>query len=220
MDGNFNADAIGVGVMIALLIVYLAVVILVIVQYVLYALGLYDTARKRQIPHAWLAWVPLIGNWVLGAVVDYHSARRGQPRRWRTVMLWICIIIAASYVLMMVAMLSGAVVMGTMEHVETGAGFGYMLVILPLYLLLIGACVTYTFCHAVCLYKVYEEILPEKAVKYLLLSCLVPLAIGICMRRCAKVPVEPVQAAEPATPALQPGEGFVPQDPFAKEDQN
>ena len=219
MDGNFNADAIGVGVMIALLIVYLAAVILAIVQYVLYALGLYDTARKRQIPHAWLAWVPLIGNWVLGAVVDYHSARRGQPRRWRTVMLWICIAIVAGYVALMVVFVTSAWTMGTVEHMDEMVGIGFMLTILPPYLLLIGACVTYTFCHAVCLYKVYEEILPEKAVKYLLLSCLVPLAIGICMRRCAKVPVEPVQAAEPATPALQPGEGFVPQDPFAKEEQ-
>ena len=219
MDGNFNADAIGVGVMIALLIVYLAAVILAIVQYVLYTLGLYDTARKRQIPHAWLAWVPLIGNWVLGAVVDYHSARRGQPRRWRTVMLWICIAIVAGYVALMVVFVTSAWTMGTVEHMDEMVGIGFMLTILPPYLLLIGACVTYTFCHAVCLYKVYEEILPEKAVKYLLLSCLVPLAIGICMRRCAKVPVEPVQAAEPATPALQPGEGFVPQDPFAKEEQ-
>lgn len=220
MDGYFNAEAIGVGVMIALLIVYLAAMILAIVQYVLYALGLYDTARKRQIPHAWLAWVPLIGNWVLGAVVDYHSARRGQPRRWRTVMLWICIAIVAGYVALMVVFVASAWTMGTVEHMDEMVGIGFMLTILPPYLLLIGACVTYTFCHAVCLYKVYEEILPEKAVKYLLLSCLVPLAIGICMRRCAKVPVEPVQAAEPATPALQPGEGFVPQDPFAKEDQN
>ena len=164
--------------------------------------------------------MPLIGNWVLGAVVDYHSARRGQPRRWRTVMLWICIAIVAGYVALMVVFVASAWTMGTVEHMAEMVGIGFMLTILPLYLLLISACVTYTFCHAVCLYKVYEEILPEKAVKYLLLSCLVPLAIGICMRRCAKVPVEPVQAAEPATPALQPGEGFVPQDPFAKEDQN
>ena len=84
--------------------------------------------------------------------------------------------------------------------------------------MLVGVMV-YLPCYYVCIYKVFEETAPEKAVKYLLLSVLVPLAFGICLMNCARRPVAAAQEV-PAIPG-DVGDGFVPQDPFAqKETEN
>ena len=206
MNGYFDVEVFGVAMAIVLVIVYLAAIGLSIAQYVMSALGLYDTARKRQIRHAWLAWVPLIGNWTLGAVVDWFSARHGRKSRWRTVLLVLSGTIIAGYLLLIVIAFVVGITMGmngALDEVTMLGLFGSLM--LP-YLLIIFGAIALLPCRAVCLYKVFEEIKPEKAVKYLLLSYLVPLAAGICMMRCAKVPVEPVQAAEGV---------FIPQNPFA-----
>ena len=218
---NGNVEELAIGAVIAIVIVYLLAIVLSIAQYVMFALGLYDTARKRRIRHAWLAWVPLIGNWTLGAVVDYHADRRGQSRRWRTVLLWIGIAMVASWVLLYVMMFVGFFTLDLLEMEEAveAAGWGVLGGVLVAYVLMIVSCMAYLPCYAVCLYKVYEETVPEKAVKYLLLSYLVPLASGICMMNCARVPVEPVAPAEIAAAAPQPDDGFIPVDLFAGVDE-
>ena len=41
-----------------------------------------------------------------------------------------------------------------------------------------------SFCQTICIYKIFESTVPKKAVKYLLLYLLVPLAGPICLLRC------------------------------------
>ena len=214
MNGNFDMETFGVIMAAVMMIIYLAAIGLSLAQYITFALGLYDTACKRGIPHAWTAWLPLVGHWMLGAVVDHFAERRGGKRRWGKVMLVICIAVAAGYVLLIgVSVSVGVVAALAMEDVFEFASIGWTVGMIAAYTVLIVACIAYAPCYAVCLYKIYEELVPEKAVKYLLLSFLVPLAVGICMLRCGRVPVE---AASVGIEAPRAEDGFVPQDPFAQ----
>ena len=214
MNETFEAEAFGTDFLAIMLVVYLIAIILGLAQYILFSLGLYDTARKRGIANAWAAWIPLIGHWVLGAVVDHYAAQRGGKRRWGKVMLSICIVIVAAYLLFFGVMIVGGMTMALLLEYSDGQAIavGAIICMVISYVALIVACIAYMPCYAVCLYKVYEEIVPDKAVKYLLLSYLVPLAVGICMMRCSRVPVEAFPVGIEA-----PGAGeFVPQDPFTQ----
>ena len=41
--------------------------------YVLRAVGLYKLAKNRAIRCAWLAWVPVASDWILGSVSDQYQ---------------------------------------------------------------------------------------------------------------------------------------------------
>lgn len=43
--------------------------------YVLQAIGFYTIAKRRGIPHAWLAWIPVGSVWILGSISDDFKSR-------------------------------------------------------------------------------------------------------------------------------------------------
>ena len=52
--------------------------------YVLGALGLYTIAKRRQINHPWLAWVPIASGWIIGSLSDqYRYVKHGQVKNKR-----------------------------------------------------------------------------------------------------------------------------------------
>ena len=53
----------------------------------------------------------------------------------------------------------------------------------------------------VCLYKVFESTVPEKAIKYFLVSLLVPLGKSICLLRCRNQGYEKIIVTNPVSPA-------------------
>ena len=62
--------------------------------YVFRALSLYKIARRRGISNAWLAWVPVAGDWILGSVADqyqYVSKGRIKNRRLPLLLLGLCV---------------------------------------------------------------------------------------------------------------------------------
>ena len=219
MGNEIYGEAWVAGIGIVVMIVWLLVAGLGIATYVMRGIGLYDLGRKREVRGAWLAWVPGLWVWTMGAVVDYHAAQRGIKRRWRWLLLGVYGLIAAGYVLMLVvAVVTGLSVAGKAEPSEEMM-LAMMGGIFAAYIPMLVGVMVYLPCYYVCIYKVFEETAPEKAVKYLLLSVLVPLAFGICLMNCARRPVAAAQEV-PAIPG-DVGDGFVPQDPFAqKETEN
>ena len=56
--------------------------------YVLRAVGLYKLAKNRAIRCAWLAWVPVASDWILGSVSDqYQYVVKGRIRNNRLILL-------------------------------------------------------------------------------------------------------------------------------------
>ena len=79
--------------------------LLSVALYVLQAVGLYTIAKRRNIAHAWLAWVPVGSVWILGSIADDYLARTGKKARLR---VWLVVLTAAVLVLSMVTLV-GAV---------------------------------------------------------------------------------------------------------------
>lgn len=60
--------------------------------YILMALGLYTIAKKRNINHPWLAFIPVADLWLLGCISDqYHYVTKGEERKRRKRMLGLAI---------------------------------------------------------------------------------------------------------------------------------
>lgn len=56
--------------------------------YVLNALPLYRIAKRRGVSAPWLAWIPVVNDFVLGAVADdYQRAMRGKKTGYRKLLL-------------------------------------------------------------------------------------------------------------------------------------
>lgn len=211
MGSEMYNEALVAGIGIAVVIVWLLIVGLSIATYVMRGIGLYDLSRKRGVRGAWLVWVPGLWVWSMGAVVDYHAAQRGIKRRWRWLLLGVLALSVVGYVLLLVVtVVSMAGAAEATEEMLVAMMGGIFAAYIPMFV----GIMAYLPCYYVCIYKVFEETAPEKAVKYLLLSVLVPLAFGICLMNCSRRPV----AAAPEVPAIPDnvGDDFVPQDPFAK----
>lgn len=59
-----------------------------IASYVLESVGIYTIARRRGQKHPWMAWVPVLNNWLLGSLSDqYQYVVKGQVRSRRVLLL-------------------------------------------------------------------------------------------------------------------------------------
>ena len=78
-----------------LLIVWCLAMGFSIVMYVLNAVGLYRIAKRRGIHHAWLAWVPIGSNWLLGSISDHYqyvAKQKATSKRKILLILSLCLI--------------------------------------------------------------------------------------------------------------------------------
>lgn len=84
-----------VGLLVGLLsAVLIGAVMIRLALYVLRSFSLYKIARRRGIRGAWLAWVPVAGDWILGSVADqyqYVSKGRIKNRRLPLLLLGLCV---------------------------------------------------------------------------------------------------------------------------------
>jgi len=84
-----------VGLLVGLLsAVLIGAVMIRLALYVLRSFSLYKIARRRGIQGAWLAWVPVAGDWILGSVADqyqYVSKGRIKNRRLPLLLLGLCV---------------------------------------------------------------------------------------------------------------------------------
>ncbi len=177
---------IATGVIFIVIGVYLLIAGLLLATYIMNAIAFYTLARRRQIPNPFLAWIPIANSWIIGSIVDDYEKRLGFNRKWRVLMLTLVIVIEALVILlsavMMVMIFSMALVSDGKPSAEAIFGF-----VVTAYLFIIGIAVLASLQQMVlclCIYKIYESTVPEKAVKYFLLSYLVPLAQSVCLLKC------------------------------------
>ena len=188
------------GILIALF--YLIIIAYLVTSYVIQSLALYRMAKNRNLKYPGLAWVPVANSWIIGSVVDHHSRIGGIDRKWRKALLTLSIISAAGVFLYFFL---GFAVSFSMVTGATPAS-GLIVILVPVLIIYILAAAANSLCTLICTYKIFEELTPAKAVKYILLSILVPLGGPICMLIASKsmigVPVYyPPQPAAPVQPA-------------------
>lgn len=93
-DSMFSGAVAGVaGAFLGVLLIVLLLALAVgVVMYIFQSIGLYTVAKRRGIHHAWLAWVPVGYQWILGSLSDqYQYVANGKVRNIRKVLLGLSI---------------------------------------------------------------------------------------------------------------------------------
>lgn len=147
-----------------------------IAMYVLSSLGLYTIARNRGISKPWLAWIPVVNLWTLGAISDqFQYVARGQVRSKRKALLALSII---SFVLSVVMMTSGTVFIfqAIAYHVELPVLLSWAAPSLICFLIslvaFLGVGIAKVIVRYIALYDLYTSCDPGNNTLYLVLGIL------------------------------------------------
>ena len=151
------------------LIVYFLAMAFSLVSYVFNAVGLYRIAKRRGIHHAWLGWIPVGCNWLLGSISDHYQyvAKQKNTRR-RKVLLTLSLI-------MMGAVMAFAGAVAAMA-LSTGASAGNVRASLAIalcavmYLVVMGLGIAITVISYFAYYDLFRSCKPGNAVLFLILS--------------------------------------------------
>lgn len=173
------------------LVVYLALCAVCLVNYVLTSLSTMQLADVLGVKNAWLAWIPIGNFYVMGATADQLEAKRGVSHKWGKLLLILGLIVVALFFLMFVALFALIAYIGVAE--ATGEFYNEGILIAPAIFVYLGYIVVMivvmalSYLTAVCIYKIFEEIVPQKSIKYFLLFVLVPFGNVFCFFRCKKL---------------------------------
>ena len=197
------------------LLVYFLAMAFSVVSYVLSAVGMYRIAKRRGIHHAWLAWVPVGCNWLLGSISDHYQyvAKQKVSRRRKVLLTLSLIMMGATF-----AFAACVAAMAMMANSVTGEAA----VALPLalsvvsYLVVMGLGIAVTVVSYIAYYDLFRSCKPGNAVLFLILGVIFNVTLpffiffisnsdeGMPARR----PRQPVQISceEPQTEAAEPEE--------------
>ena len=191
-----------------------------LVMYVLNAVGLYRVAKRRGIHHAWLAWVPIGSNWLLGSISDHYqyvAKQKVTSKRKILLILNLCLIgclfVLAGGVI--------AIVLSAGSNMNASVVLGVVLLLIA-YLGMMGLAIAITvFCY-IAYYDLFRSCKPGNAVLFLVLSILfnVTLAFFVFFSsksdegmperrprdpapRIEETPVEPEAPAEEEIPVVE-----------------
>lgn len=169
----------GFGAMLFYVIYMVFVAAIGIASYIFRSLGVYTIAKRRGIKRPWMAWVPVVDQYLLGCVSDqYQYVVKGKNKNKRTVLLWLNIVMMAlslavtgSAVAMMVKAVQaamGGISEEQMLSVMMSPMMGIMGLSLPMMILSI---VTMVFRY-MAMYDLYTSCTPANNVMFLVLSIL------------------------------------------------
>lgn len=172
-----------------MLLLYLVILGIAITDYVLTAYSLHQIGKKKNIQNSWLSWIPVASSWVLGSITDRIDEKNVYKKHWNKVLLILGIVLTSGFIFVYIWFLL------SMLAVAYSAGYGNtpnaisIISLVLSYLCLIVVClcgVALQICQYICIYKIFENTVPEKSIKYLLLNIMVPLAGPICLFKCNK----------------------------------
>jgi len=177
------------GIMMLVVFAYYIVVFLVaIVNYVLTSLAIHKLGKRRGISNPWLAWIPIASSYAIGAIVDEYDGRFGFKKRWAKTLLSLGI----TEIAVLVGMVGTIIVMSfAMLGIESSsssdlgmASVIIVLIMMAFYFVLLFVVMAYMICGTICIYKIFESTVPEKSLKYMILSIVIPFAGCILLFKC------------------------------------
>ncbi len=208
------------------LLIWLLAMALSVVTYVLHSIGMYTIAKRREIRHPWLAWLPLGAAWILGSISDqYQYAAKGKKCSRRKVLLGleiaVCGTVIATYVCIAVMAIAGIV-----GKSEAAVILPVLLVILFALAMVVMAIVLTVFTY-IAYYDLYNSCQPDNAVLYLVLSIFFNITTSFFVFACRKddqgMPPRQPQAFEPVWQPVQPEVSFppvsAPAEPFDETEE-
>lgn len=187
--------------------------------YCLEAAGMYAIAKRRQIHHAALAWVPVINVWMLGCISDqYQYVVKGRTRNRRTLMLVLQILSLLLSIGVTVTVSPSLTLILENPNIHpdllTEMVLGSLMSSFALAAIeSIFALILLVFTY-IALYDLYRSCNPDGAVLYLVLSLffswLEPILVFICRKQDMGMPPLRVNYGQPqaytiGTSSAQPG---------------
>lgn len=151
-----------------------------LVFYVFRSLSMYSIARRRELKHPWMAWVPVLNSWLLGSVSDqYQYVAKGKncsKRKWLLGLEIANVVVLAgfwiSYAVMVVQLVFAGVSDQSLDSMMTTA-LPTILTSLGLTLPMLGLSIAILVVRYIALYDVYCSLDPKNSVMYTVLSILI-----------------------------------------------
>ena len=199
-----------------LLIVWFLAMGFSLVMFVLNAVGLYRIAKRRGIHHAWLAWVPIGCNWLLGSISDHYQyvAKQKVTSKRKVLLILSLILVACLFVL-----IGGVVALVLATEGMAGDAAMVLAVALMLiaYLGMLGLAIAITvFCY-IAYYDLFRSCKPGNAVLFLVLGIIFNVTLAFFVFACSKSD-EGMPERRPRDPAPQiPDVPAAPETPEAEE---
>ena len=169
-------------VMAILLGVLCVVLVFSLIFWIISALSLHAIARRRGIRNAWLAWVPIGNEWILGSIADqYQHLIQAKITARRKILLWLNV----GYVALIVANSLVQVMTELAAHTEEQLliwGLASTAISLARLAVSITALV---FCH-MSNYDLYRSCNPKNAVTFLVLGIIFPITQPFFYLSCRK----------------------------------
>ena len=183
-------------IVLGVMLVFLGIVLLCcLVGWILSAVGLHKVAKRRGIAHAWLAWLPIGREWVLGSVSDqYQHLVQGKITARRRILLILevaCIVVSIVYV--------ATTAMAEIMAVADGSVGGVLLAVGIPYLLFLGVYVAMMVFYHICNFDLYRSCNPQSAVVFLVLGIVLPVCQPFFYFACRKKDLGMV-VPQPVTP--------------------
>lgn len=193
-------------IVLGVMLVFLGIVLVCcLVGWILSAVSLHKVAKRRGIAHAWLAWLPIGSEWVLGSLSDqYQHLVQGKVTSRRKILpiLSVAIIVVAIVYVVLT-------IMAELMLIESEAVGGALLAIGIPYLLFLGTYVTGVVFLHICNYDFYRSCKPQSAVVFLVLGIILPVCQPFFYFACRKkdlgmVVPAPVTPEPPELPRANP----------------
>ena len=181
--------------------------------YALRAVGLYKLAKNRALRCAWLAWVPVAGDWILGSISDqYQYVVKGRIKSNRLVLL----ILSAVTVALggVVSVLSEEVIVNLLGRLIFGGGnvnTARLMVVVGLTALCAAVRLAYRVFSLMAHFDLYRSCTDKYSVIYLVLAIffrfLEPVFVFVCRNKDEGMPprkTEPVYVTNKTVPFEEP----------------
>ena len=147
-------------------VMLLAVLAVAVATYVFRSLGLYGIAKRRGIRNPWMAWVPVLRDWIVGSISDqYQYVVKGNVKNKRTLLLALSVTGAVFGVAMLFIDLLPAAMSGPEDLIAVGTLVGVLLMIANLALNIV-----YAVFYYIAMYDLYTSCSPQNNVMFLVLS--------------------------------------------------
>lgn len=214
MDAVDIADATLRQFYISFLGVYLVVLFAILLyQYILTAMALQRMGTTCHLPRPWLAWIPVVSIYALGAVADQDAVQKGQPRtHFRRHLLGLTLACLGLCIAVITAAISLAVYgvlhygmaesgqEGTVQVPEMSAGFGISiaLMVILISLVLTALVIALLVFEYMAIWRIFKLFTPDNAVAFLLICIFLSIAQPILLFLASRE-VPPVMQAPPAS---------------------
>lgn len=178
---------VAVGMVLFLVLLYLIILGVGLMAYILQSLGLQTIAKRRQINNPWLAWLPFGNYWIIGSIADDYDSKNGKNYKWRKVLLTLSLVSIGAFIVVYIALLVFIFSMiaisettGYSDELPVGA-IGPFVAIYIIFIVVIMGMAALQFCSYICYFKLFESTVDNKALKYFLISLLVPFGMPVCL---------------------------------------